>query len=138
MACAEIERVTLPDPYDMGESYRGFAPSSLVAGRPNQGLRVTGRIGNSGAVQSGFFLIQIYASADDQITSDDYLLGTIGADVSIRGTVTISWSGTLPTDIPAGAYHIGWLIDPDDDLKEADENNNTAVVEAGVLTVLSP
>lgn len=140
MSCKEIEPATVADLYDLGEAYRGFAPSSVIAGQPNQGFRVTGEIGNRGGRQSDVFFVEIYASADDQITSDDYFIGLVGMDIDAGGVSDLSWSGEFPTEIPAGTYHIGWLIDPDNFVNEGKEGekNNTAVIEAGTLTVLAP
>lgn len=140
MSCKEIEPAILADLYDLSETYHGFAPSSLTAGQPDQGLTVTGRVANRGGRQSGSFFVEIYASTDDEITSDDYFIGLVGMDIGEGGSANLSWSGEFPTDIPAGTYHIGWLIDPDnwvDEGKEG-EKNNTVVIESGTLTVLAP
>ncbi len=140
MACKEIEPAILADLYDLGESLRGFAPSSLTAGQPNQGLTVMGQISNRGGQQSGSFFVEIYASTDDQITSDDYFIGLVGMDIGEGGAANLSWSGKFPTGIPAGTYYIGWLIDPDNLVDEGKdgEKNNTVVIETGTLTVLAP
>lgn len=132
MACKEVEPIVLPDLYDVGEDYRGFAPSSVTAG---QGLVITGLIGNRGGRQSDAFFVEIYASTDTEITMDDYFIGLVAMDMDAGGSADLYWTGDFPADIPAGTYNIGWLIDPDDFVKEAKENNNTAVVEAGQLVV---
>jgi hypothetical protein len=138
VACKEIEPIVLPDLYDAGESFRGFTPASVVAEEAGQELAITGLIANRGGQQSGIFFIEIYASTDTEITMDDYFIGLVAMDIDAGGSIELSWAGEFPTDIPAGTYHIGWLIDPDNFVKEASEKNNTAVIEAGVLTVLSP
>jgi hypothetical protein len=138
MACKEIEPIVLPDLYDTGEAYRTFTPASVVAGAPGQELTVAGLIGNRGGRQSGVFFVEIYASSDDQITSQDYFIGIVGMDIDAGGLADLSWVDEFPTDIPAGSYHLGWLIDPDDFVHEARENNNMVVIEAGTLTVTAP
>jgi hypothetical protein len=138
MACTEIEPIVLPDLYDVGESHRGFTPTSLVAGQAGQTLTIAGLIGNRGGQQSGSFLVEIFASTDTEITQDDYLIGVVGMDIDAGGSADIAWAGDFPTDIPAGTYHIGWLIDPENLVQEARENNNTAVVEAKQLIVTAP
>jgi hypothetical protein len=138
MACAEIEPIVKPDLYDVGESSRGFTPPSVVAGVADQELTVTGTIANRGGSQSDVFFVEIYASLDDQITSDDYFIGLVGMDIGEGGLSDLAWTGEFPTDIPAGSYSIGWLIDPDDFVNEARENNNTAVIESGKLIVTGP
>jgi hypothetical protein len=138
MACKEIEPIKKADLYDAGESYRAFAPPSVVAGVADQGLAVTGLIANRGGSQSDVFFVEIYASLDNQITSQDYFIGLVGMDIEAGGISDLSWMGEFPTDIPAGSYNLGWLIDPDDFVNEARENNNTAVIEAGKLIVTAP
>jgi hypothetical protein len=135
MACTEIEPIVLPDLYDVGERYQGFTPPSVVAGKANQGLEITCTISNRGGTQSGPFFIAIYASADEEITAEDYLLTLAAADIEAGGAAQISWAGLFPTTIPAGSYNIGWLIDPDNLVREANETNNTVVIRAGQLLV---
>ncbi|HON90239.1 MAG TPA: CARDB domain-containing protein [Sedimentisphaerales bacterium] len=138
MSCKEIEPIVKPDLYDAGESYRGFTPPSVAAGVANQGLAITGMIANRGGSQSGYFFVEIYASLDDEITYEDYFIGLIGMDIEAGGISELFWAGTFPTNIPPGSYYIGWLIDPDDFVLEARENNNTAVIQAGKLVVTGP
>lgn len=138
MACSEIEPIVLPDLYDAGESFRGFAPPSVVAGQAGQGLAIAGLIANRGGQQSDVFFVEIYASADAEITMDDYFIGSVAMDIDAGGYTDLSWAGAFPTDIPAGTYNLGWLIDPDEFVEEAKEDNNMAVIEAGQLTVTAP
>ncbi len=138
MACSEIEPIVRADLYDLGEDFRGFSPASLVAGQPDQELAISGVIANRGGAKSDAFFIEIYASADTEITSDDYFIGLVAMDIDDGGVSDLSWIGEFPTDIPAGVYHIGWLIDPDEFVEEAKETNNMVVVGAGVLTVTDP
>lgn len=137
MACTEIEPAVLPDLYDLGERYQGFTPPSVVAGKPDQGLEVTTTISNRGGENSGPFYIAFYLSADEEITADDYLLTLAAADIDAGGPARITWMDQFPTTIPAGTYNIGWLIDPDNQVKETHETNNTAVIKAGQLVVRS-
>ena len=138
MACSEIEPIVLADLYDRGEAFRSFAPAALVAGTPDQELAISGVIANRGGQQSDVFFIEIYASTDTNITSDDYYIGLVAMDIGAGGLSDLSWIGEFPTDIPAGVYHIGWLIDPDEFVAEAKENNNMVVIGAGLLTVTNP
>jgi hypothetical protein len=135
MACTEMQRIVLPDLYDLGDRYQGFTPPSVVAGKADQGLNITGTVANRGGSKSGPFSIAIYASTDAEITADDYLLTVAAADIDAGGSAKISWAGLFPTTIPAGTYNIGWLIDPENIVKEANETNNTVVIRAGQLIV---
>ncbi len=135
VACSEIEPVILPDLYDVGERFRSFTPPSVVAGKAGQGLAISGMISNRGGTQSGSFTVAIYASSDAEITIEDYLIGKVGMDIMTGGSVNMSWAREFPTDIPAGTYNIGWLIDSNNSVKEAMETDNMVVIEAGKLTV---
>jgi hypothetical protein len=138
VACSEIERIILADVYDVAESYRGFSPTSVVAGQAGQGLAITSLIANRGGQPSGSFFVDLYASSDDEITSADYFLGMVGMSIDAGGLANLDWVDDFPTDIPAGTYHIGWLIDPDNFVEEDKETNNMAVIEAGQLLVTAP
>ena len=135
MACTEIERIVLPDLFDRGEEFRAFVPQTLEAGKEGQVLKVTGMIGNRGGAQSGPFLVEIYLSTDRNITREDIRLANAAMDVDPDGEAALSWMGPFPTDVPAGVYSIGWLIDSEDEVAEADETNNTAAIETVQLTV---
>jgi len=131
MACTEIRRVVLPDLFNRDE-YARFLPESIER---DKHLKISGMIGNRGGSQSGPFQVSIYLSTDDQITPDDYLLGAIGMDLTARASMPLSWINPVPSEIPAGKYYVGWIIDSLDWVKEADESNNVAVVQTGQLTV---
>jgi hypothetical protein len=73
-------------------------------------------------------------SADREITRQDYFWAASGC-TSSRRMMELLLGRHVPHRIPAGTYYIGWLIDPDDRVKEASETNNMAVIEAGQLLV---
>ncbi len=79
----------------------------------------------------------IYVSTDAKITTTDYLLSQAGMRIDAGGSATLSWMGNFPTDIAAGTYYVGWLIDPDNRVAEENELNNTGPIEALQLTVMS-
>ncbi len=133
VACTEIERLVLPDLYDAGGGR--FSPETIEAGVSEQGFEVAGVVGNKGGAGSGPFVVGIYASTDNQITQEDYPIGLVSMDIEAGGDASLLWMGPFPTDIPAGTYYIGWLIDLDDEVREVDKTNNVAIVETGQLTV---
>lgn len=137
MACAELERLVLPDLYDAGEASRRFSPEKVILGEAGQEVQIGGMIGNRGGRRSDPFYVEIYASTDDEIGRDDYLFGLVAMDLDADALVEFLWKSGLPAGLPAGTYHIGWLIDPDDNVREMNEENNTAVIESGQLTVVS-
>lgn len=137
MACSELRRLVLADLHDVAGGFHGLLPSTLVAGQEGQILKVSGEIGNRGGVTSDSFLVAIYVSTDAKITTTDYLLSQAGMRIDAGGSATLSWMGNFPTDIAAGTYYVGWLIDPDNRVAEENELNNTGPIEALQLTVMS-
>jgi subtilase family serine protease len=131
MACTEIQRIVLPDLCDKPE-YRRFLPQTL---EQEKHLKISGMIYNRGGGDSGPFFVDIYLSKDAQITADDYRLSHASMDIDAGGFIELSWLNPLPKTIPAGTYYVGWLIDPENRVAEADEKNNMVVIEPDQLTV---
>jgi len=132
MMCSEMEALVLAELYDAGPAYQSFQPSVIKAG---DSIMINGMIGNRGGANSGQFLVAVYASADREITGEDYLLGRAAMEIDAGGSASLILNTPLPADVPAGTYSIGWIIDPDDAVKEIIEKNNTVVIEKGELTV---
>jgi hypothetical protein len=137
MACSELKRLVLADLYDVAGAFHGLLPDTLVAGKEGQVLKVSGEIANRGGATSESFFVAVYVSADAKITETDYLLGRVGMRIDAGAAATLSWMGDFPTDIPAGTYSVGWLIDPDNRVAEENELNNTGLIESPRLTVKS-
>lgn len=126
-----------PDLCDGGEAYRSFSPRTVVAGQPGQSLEVRFLMENRGDGPTGGFEIAAYASVDAAIRNSDYLLfweGHLGMQPSSDRSAVLR--GTFPTNIPAGTYYVGWIIDANGRVAESDETNNTAYKEGYQLTVL--
>jgi len=137
MACSELERLVLADLYDAPAGFKGLLPGTLVAGKEGQILKVSGEVGNRGGAASGLFYVAVYVSADAKITEADHLLGRVGMQIDAGASATLSWMGDFPTDIPAGTYSVGWLLDSDNRVAEENEMNNTGLIETQQLTVTS-
>jgi hypothetical protein len=130
MACTEIRRVLRADLCDMPE-YRSFLPQTVGG---DKHLSIRGMIYNRGGADSGSFFVDIYLSADSQITPDDYRLSRTSMDIDAGGYIDLSWLNPIPQSIPAGTYYVGWLIDSENQVAEEDETNNMVVIESGQLT----
>ncbi len=130
--------VPLPELYDDGEGYRSFSPQQVTEGRPGQSFNIHCRVRNGGTVTVPLFGVRFYASTDTTISAGDRVIGERGyfAPTGPGGYASISWNGVFPTNIPAGRYWIGWIIDPGNDVSESNENNNTAYKVGYKLTVL--
>ncbi len=106
-----------------------------MAGRPNQPLTIQAAIEASGDLDPGAIYVSFYASADTQITESDYYLGQINLALSANSWTTVTLKCTLPVSIPAGTYHVGWIIDPDNLNSETNEDNNAAFNKSSLMTV---
>ena len=86
-----------------------------------EGLRVT-NIGSSTAASS---YVGFYLSADLNFTTSDYLIGTKQINnLGVNQTATLTYSGTLPANVPDGTYYVGYIIDYNNRVAEKNESNN--------------
>lgn len=110
-------------------------PSRAAAGETIVVVREIANIGRVGAnVRYRYYLSTnetIFAGGDDLVLP---LVSGVDGQVtvdrlaSVRGVDRIQ----LPPDIPAGEYYLGLLVDPDDNLTELDERNNSIVGAARI------
>ena len=122
---------------DGGDQYSSFEPTVLIAGRPKQTLTVRMKLQSKGVNTPGDVSVRFYASPDTSITSSDYYLGHTEAFLGAGGDAILTLSGTFPTGIPQGSYYVGWIIDPENSVDEADEGNNTAFKSTSKLSVVN-
>lgn len=80
-------------------------------------------------VRQGFYL-----STDSTIEVTDTYLGGLRWDIAFRDAFEFDVFIPLPSDLPAGTYYLGSILDDLDEVAEAYEDNN-AVVYCGPLTV---
>jgi subtilase family serine protease len=107
----------------------------LEAGKP---VNVAFSILNNGRADSGSFTVDIYASSDESIATNDFKLGSYTVDnvagYNKSGEIEVSYD--LPDeDSPfwlnqgSGAYFVGAVIDSKDEVIETNENNNSNQAE---------
>ena len=123
---------------DGGDDFSSFEPTALIAGELNQIFTATMQLLVSGQSEEGVVFVYFYASADRFITASDYYLGRTSVEGTIGGSPTLTLHAMFPTSIPEGTYYVGWIIDPDRKMQEADENNNTAYKSTPSLKVVNP
>ena len=72
------------------------------------------------------FSVGFYLSTNDYISTSDLSLGTSRIMVAAghTSTTTFTRSLTIPLTVAAGTYYLGFLIDPDKSMSEANETNN--------------
>lgn len=124
------------DLYPLGEPFRDFTPQTLSAGVEGQDLTIWGILENGGSDASGRFLVRFYASVDNILGEGDYWLGEARMPSIAPGKVfSFRLTRVFSTDVPRGTYYVGWTVDPDNEIGEANELNNTAYKESYRLVV---
>ncbi len=114
------------DLVDRGSAYDLITSGTWTASVTT--VTLTNGIRNVGTASSGTYNVHYYASTNDYISTFDYYIGTSTSEsTGAFGTDSATFTGTLPANIPAGVYYIGWIIDNDDTVDEFDETNNRAV-----------
>ncbi|WP_242334059.1 MULTISPECIES: CARDB domain-containing protein [unclassified Anaeromyxobacter] len=101
------------------------APARLGTSTP---FSLTTTVANPGRGIAINVLVNVYLSTDDTITTADRMLGwqeAYSLDGGASATVTTSLS--LPSDLPAGSYRLGGIVDVVGYVKESNEDNNVFV-----------
>ncbi|MBT3221820.1 MAG: hypothetical protein HN348_22305, partial [Proteobacteria bacterium] len=95
-------------------------------------------IWNGGSDEVDGFAMNLYYSTNNLISTADYLACNIDASsytVPAYGTLRFYATCNVP-NVPVGDYYAGVIIDPNNDIVETNESNNTGV-ETGPHSVLS-
>jgi subtilase family serine protease len=87
-----------------------------------QDLKVT----NNGGIGAGSHVIGVYLSNNINFTDFDVLIGEINVDTLAAGdTLSVSFARDVSEeDIADGTYFVGFILDKDDEVVEADEDDN--------------
>jgi subtilase family serine protease len=108
-------------------------PASAGTGTP---FDVTTTVANIGAGASAASTVSIYLSKDPVITTSDVLLGTrsfgtLAPGATSAGPTTVS----IPSNLAAGTYYLGAIVDAANGVKESDESNNALAGNVVTLSV---
>jgi len=127
---------------DAGDFSQLLSNTNLTVGSSFNLLHSVTNNGSSSVAND--FDIHYYLSTDADINFSDFLFHShtvvdtpdFGNDVMDPGeTVAIALNSlSLPTGIPTGSYFIGWIIDPQNYVLEADESNNVVLYRGGLIT----
>lgn len=110
------------------------APGQAATPTPCDTIATTGApvyesfsLENLGSEDAPAFDVAVVLSADPTWDAADRILST-GAGFSLAAGAHSRTDGAprLPTDLPAGAWYIGLVVDPNDAWEEASEDNNVA------------
>lgn len=98
---------------------------------------VTGTATNPGPGAAYRFDVVFYLSSDEVITPQDRVLGGYSTGFMYAGwSETFSRTLVIPSDVAAGRYHLGAIVDPGGFTRESNEGNN--VFPIGPIDVLGP
>lgn len=117
-----------PDVADDGDSGINWDDLVLV---PHKLTDLCIRIRNLGTrpVQRKFSVIAVL-SVDAVVSRDDIVLGMAEVDrLYCFEAKMVKIAGKVPGDIAPGTYHVGWAIDPFNEVPERNELNNAGVLE---------
>ncbi len=126
-----------PDLIDDGNIYVKFIPRDIY---PLNDFTVEIGVRNIGVRPAPLFEVGVLLSTDDVLDLDDFRLGfavTPGPLDCFRPGIAVL-EGKFPKDLTPGQYHIGWVVDPRNDVKEFDEQNNLGILRTAFVTVLPP
>lgn len=118
-----IGRQTLPDLIITD----GSAPPTGTTGQP---VRLSVQVRNQGTATASAFRLGYYLSTDSLITRSDIQVGTCNfPSLGVEVSATCSGNVTLPLTLAPGTYFVGAIADDTDQVRESDENNNSALAE---------
>jgi subtilase family serine protease len=107
--------------------------TSAAAGEP---LAVGREIVNDGLAGAPKFDYAYYLSTDATVDAQDILLARFSGSLPVNGVDIGSDSVPIPSNVGAGRYYLGLVLDPDNRLEESDETNN--VLAGPLVTVHRP
>lgn len=109
---------------------------------PGETVSVAGTVANQGDGAASGTELEVYLSVDAAIGPDDTLLGRVDIASSIPAGGTASFSlavqvSALSGVLAPGAYNVGAIADPGDEILEENEANNSAAPVAVELLATS-
>ena len=123
----------------------GFGPDLVVESlsgpalvAPSQTVSVVSAIGNPGVGHSGSWQYRLYLSSDTSIATGDTLLVTsiYFSDGIVPGGTSIHTNAVaIPSGLAAGTYYFGAMVDPNNDVVESSEGNNTGISTPVFLSI---
>lgn len=137
IAAPPVDRPDLADADAVtGTGTAAISATTVAAGGT---LSLTLHPRNLGTAESGTYAITVHASANDEITPVDVVLGEVEAPaLAPFETGEVSVPLEVPAAMPGGSYRIGWVLDSGDALAEFDETDNTALLPLSVSVTAMP
>ena len=135
-----VLRFTLGEGLETGKDLT-FNETSNALDIVNSTLDVDMQVVNEGTESTGTFYVTFYLSADQTISTSDYLVGEkivagLAGGAFANLNILQDASEVVPT-IPSGNYYVGYIIDSENVVDELDEDNNSYVFTSELLTLVS-
>ncbi len=112
----------------------GGATLESSTASPGGQARIDFTLANQGASATGPFTTAIYLSADDVIDASDVLLGTVTDELAAGQAIARkNFTIPMPTDLAAGTYYFGLLVDDGNQVTEGNESNNVFAAPLEIL-----
>ncbi len=108
-----------------------FTPSSVL---PGEVLTVRSVIENLGTTNEFMVTQGFYLSNDELVESSDLVLGELLWDIPFEDAFEFDVEVDMPTDIAAGDYYVGTILDNQNEVAEIYEDNN-ALSYCDLLTI---
>lgn len=108
---------------------------------PGEATRLFLTVGNQGDGSAEGVHAAILLSRAPRISEDDLVLGSVEfPSIPSGGEGSAEVDLTLPRNLDGGPFHVGVVLDPDGELREYDEDNNTSAepVQIAVEPPLPP
>ncbi len=98
---------------------------------------LTTTVSNPGLGKALVVAVNVYLSTDDIVTTGDRLIAVQSVPALDGGaSTTVSTSVTIPSDLAAGTYRLGAIVDPNNTIQESNEGNN--LLTGALVTVAAP
>lgn len=103
-----LSKPELTEYYLDGSTNKSFTPTGLGRGDT---LSVDFNVLNVGWVSSGTVTFDFYASSNDNVSENDYFIGTTTRpSIGAWSYGHYSTDLTVPATIPSGDYYVGWIV----------------------------
>ncbi len=88
------------------------------------------RVFNDGNIDAAGSNVGYYISVDDEITTEDFLIGRDYVDVLRPGARSTENLLVTPTNIPIGEYYVGAILDYQEAVEESNEIDNICLYDS--------
>ncbi|MDB5236809.1 MAG: hypothetical protein JWR44_3802 [Hymenobacter sp.] len=131
---ATVSCAAAPQP-DLLLTQIGASPSSVAAGG---NLSLSATVANQGAGPAASSAVGYYLSTNQLLDASDRLLGTsAGTALGANLDATRQLVAPVPSNVPAGAYYVLFVVDPANAVAETNEGNNLATLAVTVTQALA-